>query len=89
MALQLLDPLPNNEGSDKLSRFAIVRWLDEKGDADVAVFGPEEKKLERGTDVPDLLDLYSAHRFFQVRIVRRQVLLDIAVALKGLRPSTR
>jgi hypothetical protein len=91
MALQLLDPLPlpKHDKTDDLPRFAIVRWLDNNGEADVAVFGSDGVVLERGTDVPDLLDLYSEHPFFQVRIVRRQALVDIAKALKGASPSTR
>jgi hypothetical protein len=89
MALQLLEPLPlpKHDKTDDLPRFAIVRWLDKKGEADVAVFGSDGEELERGTDVPDLLDLYSDYCFFQVRIVRRRALNDIAAALKGVPPS--
>jgi hypothetical protein len=83
-ALQLLDPMPKNDETDKLSRFAIVRWIDKEGTSEVVAFGSPGEKLGRGTDIRDLLDLYSAHRFFQVRIVRRQTLIDIGAALKGV-----
>lgn len=81
-ALQLLDPMPRNDETEKLSRFAILRWLDKNGHADVVAFGPEGESLDRGTEIPDLLDLYSSHCFFQVRIVRRQTLIEIGTALK-------
>ncbi|SPP93273.1 MULTISPECIES: hypothetical protein [Bradyrhizobium] len=57
-ALQLLDPMPRGEESDKLDRYAILRWLNQRGRAEVVVFGPQgAKQLERGTEIADLLDL--------------------------------
>jgi hypothetical protein len=73
----------------ELPRYAILRWLDHRGHSEVLVFGPEGERLERGTEIPDLLDLYSDHCFFQVRIVRRRALIDIAAALKGVPLGTR
>lgn len=82
-ALQMLDAIPtNNKKTDKLPRFAILRWLDHRGHSNVLVFGPEEETFDRGTEIPDLLDRYSDHCLFQVRIVRRRALIDIAKALR-------
>ena len=89
-ALQLLDPIPTgNKKTDKLPRYAILRWLDHRGHGHVLVFGPEGERIERGTEIPDLLDRYSGHCLFQARIVRRDALIDIAAALKGIARSTR
>jgi hypothetical protein len=83
-ALQLLDPIPTgNKETVELPRYAILRWIGREGYAHVLVFGPEGQHLDRGTEIADLLDLYSGHRLFQVRIVRRKALIDIATALKG------
>lgn len=82
-ALQLLDPMPRGEHTDELARYAIMRWLNHRGRPEVLVFGPDDgEQLERGTEIPDLLDLYSGHPFFQVRIVRRKALIEIGAALK-------
>jgi hypothetical protein len=82
-ALQLLDPIPtSNKETAELPRYAILRWLEREGDPHVLVFGPEGQCLDRGTEIADLLDLYSGHSLFQVRIVRRKALIDIATALK-------
>lgn len=82
-ALQMLDPIPTNDKKiDKLPRFAILRWLSDNGHSTVLVFGPEGTSLDRGTEIPDLLEQYSDHCLFQVRIVRRQALIQIAKALK-------
>lgn len=86
-ALQLLDPMPRKEENEELPRYAILRWLNRRGGGEVLVFGPEGERLDRGTEIPDLLDLYSSHPFFQVRIVRRRALIDIGAALKGVPPS--
>lgn len=86
-ALQLLDPMPRKEENERLPRYAILRWLNHRGGGEVLVFGPDGERLERGTEIPDLLDLYSSHPFFQVRIVRRRALIDIGAALKGVPPS--
>jgi 16S rRNA U1498 N3-methylase RsmE len=41
-ALQMRDTIPtNNKRTDKLPRFAILRWLDQCGHSKVLVFGPE------------------------------------------------
>lgn len=88
-ALQLLDPMPKSDRTDEFPRYAILRWLDHRGHSQVLVFGPEGERLERGTEIPDLLDRYSDHCFFQVRIVRRRALIDIAAALKGVPLGTR
>jgi hypothetical protein len=82
-ALQLLDAIPtNNKKIDRLPRFAILRWLNDRGHSAVLVFGPEGTSIDRGTEIPDLLDQYSDHCLFQVRIVRRQALIAIAKALR-------
>lgn len=82
-ALQLLDPIPtNNKKIHKLPRFAILRWLSDNGRSTVLVFGPEGTSLDRGTEISDLLEQYSGHCLFQVRIVRRQALIHIAEALR-------
>ena len=82
-ALQLLDAIPtNNKKIDRLPRFAILRWLNDRGHSAVLVFGPEGTSIDRGTEIPDLLDQYSDHCLFQVRIVRRQALTHIAKALR-------
>jgi hypothetical protein len=67
-ALQLLDATPTNDKKiDRLPRFAILRWLDDRGHSAVVVFGPEETSIGRGTEISDLLDQYSDHCLFQVR----------------------
>ena len=82
-ALQMLDPIPtNSKRIDKLPRFAILRWLNDRGHSTVLVFGPEGTSFDRGTEILDLLDQYSGHCLFQVRIVRRQALIHIAKALR-------
>jgi hypothetical protein len=53
------------------------------------VFGPEGTSIGRGTEIPDLLDQYSDHCLFQVRIVGRQALIDIATAFKKTVPALR
>ena len=89
-ALQLLDAFPSSKNkTDGLPPYAILRWLDHRGHSQVLVFGPAGQRLERGTEILDLLDRYSDHRFFQVRIVRREAMIEIATALKGLAPSIR
>lgn len=88
-ALQLLDPMPRGEETDGLARYAILRWLNQRERPEVIVFGRgDEERLERGTEIADLLDLHSGHPFFQVRIVRRQALIEIAAKLKGMDPKT-
>jgi len=77
----MLDVIPTNN-TDKLPRFAILRWLDHRGHSNVLMFGPEGTPFDRGTEIPDLLDQYSGHCLFQVRIVKRRVLIDIAKALR-------
>jgi hypothetical protein len=49
-----------------------------------AVFGPKGEKLDKGVEVADLVARYSGRRLFQARIVRREALVDIAAALKGI-----
>jgi len=89
-ALQLLDPIPTDKTTKgTLPHYAILRWLDQSGHGKVLVFGPEGEHIDRGTEIPDLVDRYSSHRLFQVRIVRRESLIDIATALKGHAPSIR
>jgi hypothetical protein len=60
--------MPTDKETDELARYAIVRWLDHKGHSKVLVFGPDGERTERGTEIPDLLDRYSGHHLFQVRI---------------------
>ncbi|QOZ08101.1 hypothetical protein [Bradyrhizobium sp. CCBAU 51765] len=79
--------MPQKEENDALPRYAILRWLNDHGGGEALVFEPEAQRIERGTEIPDLLDLYSSHPFFQVRIVRRRALIDIGAALKGVPPS--
>lgn len=85
-ALQLLDPI--GAGADQLAGHAIVRWLDYRGHPNVLVFGPDtdrptRDRLKRGTEIHDLFDRYSGHRLFQVRVVKRDALIDVAAALNG------
>jgi hypothetical protein len=87
LALQLLEPV--GQGSDKLPCHAMVRWITHRGDSKMLVFGPpEETKRKRAsarrgepTAAHDLIERYETHRLFQVRTVRRQALIDIAMAL--------
>lgn len=88
-ALQLLDPMPRTDGADERSRYAVLRWLNKRGNGEVLIFGPSDAaKLGRGTEIFDLLELNSSQHFFQVRIVRRQALIEIAAALKGIPTSS-
>ena len=44
----------------------------------------DDDEQEAKTGISDLIERYAAHRFFQVRVVRRTALIDVAAALKGL-----
>jgi hypothetical protein len=91
-ALQLFDPIGSACGD--LPCFAVVRWLSFKGHSNVLLFGPDDSRRGRrredsddqeiGTGIVDLIERYAEHRFFQVRVVRRAALIDVAAALKGL-----
>jgi hypothetical protein len=96
-ALELLSPCGPN--ADKLPSYAVVRWLSGQGHSSVLLFGPENDRDSenrqsasqthgRGTEIRDPLDLYSDPRFFQIRIIGRNVLIDIASALKGIEPPS-
>lgn len=95
-AVQLFDPIGSKD--DDLPSFALVRWLSPIGDSKVLLFGREVDRpwqkgtsegssMETGTSISDILERYEKHRFFQVRVVRRTALIDIAEGLKGLTPS--
>jgi hypothetical protein len=86
-ALQLLDPI--GTGAEKLPRYAIVRWVDHTGRSEVVVFGPAGERVLRGTEIYDLTERYPRHRFFQVKVIARAALIDIAVALRGVPASLR
>jgi len=91
-ALQLFDPIGSRR--DGLPCFAAVRWLSFKGHSNVLLFGPDDDRRgrrrgdsddqEAGTGIVDLIERYAEHRFFQVRVVRRSALIDVAAALKDL-----
>jgi hypothetical protein len=93
-ALQLFEPI--GSGRDNLPCFAVVRWLSFKGHSNVLLFGASESRRgpqredsddqEARTGIVDLIERYANHRFFQVRVVRRTALIDVAAALKGLKP---
>jgi hypothetical protein len=88
-ALQLFEPM--GAGTDGLPRYAVLRWLSLDGHSNVRLFGPDGQR-ERTEDIhPDgrdatgiraLVQRYSGHRFFQVRVVERAALIDVAAALK-------
>ena len=92
-ALQLFDPIGSRR--DDLPCFAVVRWLSFTGHSNVSLFGPDDNgrvrrlgdddEQEAKTGISDLIERYAAHRFFQVRVVRRTALIDVAAALKGLK----
>jgi hypothetical protein len=92
-ALQLFDPIGSRR--DDLPCFAVVRWLSLTGHSNVLLFGPDDNRRvrrrgdddeqEAKTGISDLIERYAAHRFFQVRVVRRMALIDVAAALKGLK----
>ena len=73
-----------------------MRWLSFKGHSNVLLFGASESRRgpqredsddqEARTGIVDLIERYADHRFFQVRVVRRAALIDVAAALKGLKP---
>jgi len=98
-ALQLYEPI--GETTEGLPRFAVVRWLEEKGHSKVRIFGPAAPRVALGNgenadegdddrgaaELHDVLGQYSEHRLFQVRAVRRTALTEIGAALKGV-PAT-
>jgi hypothetical protein len=91
-ALQLFDPIGSRR--DILPCFAVVRWLSFKGHSNVLLFGLDDSRRgrrrddsddqEAGTGIVDLIERYAEHRFFQIRVVRRSTLVEVAAALKGL-----
>lgn len=92
-ALQLFEPI--GAKTDELPRYAVLRWLTPDGHSNLLRFGPEEQREalqaipnEQVTDtIRDILQRYSDHRLFQVRILERAALIDVAAALKGVPPS--
>jgi hypothetical protein len=97
-ALQLYEPI--GETTEDLPRFAVVRWLEQKGHSKVRIFGPATPRValgdrgnadegeERGAaELHDVLGQYSDHRLFQVRAVKRTALIEIGAALKDV-PAT-
>ncbi|MCK1525443.1 hypothetical protein [Bradyrhizobium sp. 17] len=96
-ALQLYEPI--GEKVEELPRFAVVRWLEEKGHSKLKIFGPAMRLVARGRhsanapededDLPGagefhhVLGQYSDHTLFQVRAVARTALIEIGAALKG------
>lgn len=82
VALQLLEPL--GADANKLPCYAIFRSVDEDGSSQVIVCGPDGEESARGTEIPDLVSRFSDHRLFQVRILKRRALVQIAAALKGI-----
>ena len=89
-ALQLFDPIGSACGD--LPCFAVVRWLSFEGHSNVLLFGPDGGRRREDSDdqeartgIVDQIERYADHRFFQVRVVRRAALIDVAAALKGLK----
>lgn len=82
VALQLLEPL--GADANKLPCYAIFRSVDEDGSSQVIVCGSDGEESAPGTEIPDLVGRYSEHRLFQVRILKRRALVQIAAALKGI-----
>lgn len=80
-ALQLISPMDTE--SDGRPRFAIVRWLDRKGNSMVRTFGPEEHAENRAQihHVEDVVWRYDKADFIQVRVIKRAALMKIAMAL--------
>jgi hypothetical protein len=94
-ALQLYEPIGTE--TDGLPRFAVVRWLEQKGHSKLRVFGPAARSVaprRRSENAPegeddggaaefhDVLGQYTEHRLFQIRAVRRTALIEIGAALK-------
>jgi hypothetical protein len=99
-ALQLYEPI--GENVEELPRFAVVRWLEEKGHSKLRIFGPAARLRARGRqsesasedddlrgagEFHDVLSQYCEHRLFQVRAVARTALIDIGAALKGVQAT--
>ena len=99
-ALQLYEPI--GENVEELPRFAVVRWLEEKGHSKLRIFGPaprlpargrqsenasEDDDLRGAGEFHDVLSQYCEHRLFQVRAVARTALIDIGAALKGVQAT--
>jgi hypothetical protein len=92
-ALQLYEPI--GAKTDELPRYAVLRWLTAAGHSNVLRFGPGDHRdalkgepNEQVTDtIRDILQRYSDHRLFQVRVLERTALIDVSAALKGVSPS--
>jgi hypothetical protein len=54
-ALQLLDPMPTGEESDELDRCAILRWLNQRGRAEVVA-----RKAQNNWSAAPRLPIYSS-----------------------------
>ncbi|UFW42300.1 hypothetical protein [Bradyrhizobium sp. WSM471] len=101
-ALQLYEPL--GEGTEKLPRYAVVRWLEGRGHSKRKIFGPVDMAFHKGrsksaeairsedsddtdtgaAELHDVLAQYATHQLFQIRVIRREALIEIAAAIKGV-----
>lgn len=101
-ALQLYEPL--GEATEKLPRYAVVRWLEPRGHSKRRIFGPIDTPFFKGRAKPaetiaggdpddadpgaaelhDVLAQYPDHQLFQIRVIRREALVEIAAAIKGV-----
>ncbi|KQY97190.1 hypothetical protein ASD45_21020 [Pseudolabrys sp. Root1462] len=85
-ALQLIEPMGSSQRG--LPRFAIVRWLSRQRDSRVLTFAPEAERrsddapLPKMTDIYDVISNYYGANFFQMRAVKRDALMKIALAIQ-------
>ncbi|TKT71645.1 hypothetical protein YH63_009590 [Afipia massiliensis] len=92
-ALQLFDPIGSRR--DDLPCFAVVLWLTSAGDSSVMLFGPDDTPPNSNGAMQKAEGKNRDHRFdralhgapiFQIRVVRRSTLIEVAAALKGVEP---
>jgi len=85
-ALQLIEPMGSS--TNNFPRVAIVRWLDPRGNSYVLTFGPEAersrdyKSIPKINDIYDVISSYKGASFFQIRAVKRDALVKIALAIQ-------
>ncbi|MDI1344214.1 MAG: hypothetical protein PSV22_08970 [Pseudolabrys sp.] len=85
-ALQLIEPMGSS--TSNLPRVAIVRWLDPRGNSYVLTFGPEAERsgdyesIPKINDIYDVISSYKGANFFQIRAVKRDALVKIALAIQ-------
>jgi hypothetical protein len=85
-ALQLIEPMGSS--TSNFPRVAIVRWLDPRGNSYVLTFGPEAERsrdyesIPKINDIYDVISSYKGANFFQIRAVKRDALVKIALAIQ-------